>query len=92
MLGALIAQFFLLEQRANPNFVIGDFFTGVPIASICHIFAIITALIGGYRNLRLQNELARGMIISGGWEFVALAAVTGLVSALEHYLHPGSLR
>ena len=79
MLGCVISQFYRIQHVSNPDNVLGYFVVGVPLASVCHLSAMIVALVGCWRFLNWQNEMAKGWALSGGWELLVTFALIGLV-------------
>lgn len=80
IIGVVIAQLFRLQHTATPNAVIGYFVLGKPLAVIFQVAAIITSMLGAHRFWRQQMSMARGTVISGGWELYSLMAAMLLVS------------
>lgn len=68
-----------LQHSPTPNPVLGYFVISVPLACVCHASAISFSILGAVRYLRLQNEMARGQAVAGGWEVKCAGAITTLV-------------
>ncbi|OKL58385.1 hypothetical protein UA08_06073 [Talaromyces atroroseus] len=71
MQGVLVAQIFRLRsqsQSSNHPAHLSFHSVGVPISVAYQVCAILVALVGAYRFWRQQNAIARGKIVSGGWE------------------------
>lgn len=83
MLGVVIAQLMRLQHSLTPNLVLGYFVISVPLSSICHIAAITIAFLGALRFIRVQNEMARGQAIAGGWEIKCVGTLASLVSHIS---------
>lgn len=81
MLGVIIAQLLRLQRSENPDPKLGFFVSGVPLASICIIAAVIVLLGGTFRFWRQQNAILRGKVYAGGWE-IAIILVTGLMARM----------
>ena len=59
----------------------GYFLLGKPLAVIFQLAASFVALLGCIRFFRQQNAMALGKVYAGGWEMVAIAIFSFLVSA-----------
>lgn len=81
MLGVIIAQFLRLQRSENPDPNFGFFVSGIPLASICIIAAVIVLLVGTFRFWRQQNAILRGKVYAGGWE-IATIFVTSLMACM----------
>ena len=79
MLGCVISQFYRIQHTPDPDNVLGYFVVGVPLASSCHISAVVVASIGCWRYLSWQNEMVRGKAISCGWEVLVTFGLVGMV-------------
>jgi len=79
MMGVFIAQLMRLFRSPNPDPVLGFFVVSVPLSLVCHVVAIIITILGCYRFLHWQSEMARGNAISSGWELVVVFMLTILV-------------
>lgn len=80
MLGVIIAQVTRLYRSLSPDPVLGFFVISIPLSSICHIMALLTTILGCYRFLHWQSEMARGNAISSGWEITVIFVLSLLVS------------
>lgn len=69
-----------LQHNLTPNLALGYFVVSVPLSSICHVAAMIIAILGAVRFLRVQNEMARGYAVVGGWEIKFVGTLATLVS------------
>lgn len=81
MLGVIIAQFLRLQRSENPDPTFGFFVSGIPLASICIVAAVIVLLLGTIRFWRQQNAILRGKVHAGGWE-IATIFVSGLMARM----------
>lgn len=79
MLGVIIAQLFRLQNTNNPHPTVGFFVTGIPMASVCILGAILVLLAGAYRFWRQQNAILRGKVHAGGWETIAIGIMVLIV-------------
>ncbi|MCJ1347036.1 hypothetical protein MMC31_005257 [Peltigera leucophlebia] len=81
MLGVIIAQFLRLQRSENPDPNLGFFVSGIPLASICIIAAVIVLLAGTFRFWRQQNAILRGKVHAGGWEITTILVI-GLMACM----------
>jgi hypothetical protein len=88
MIGVTVAQLFRLQHVAQPSAIFGFYVLGKPLACICQGTAIYSLLLGAYRSWRIQNALARGKTISGGFEVLLL----GFGALVVCFTLDGSLR
>ena len=91
MLGAIIAQLFRLQNAPSPTWVISLYTLAIPLACACQGAALLTALTGGQRYLRMQNAMARGQVLAAGWEFWLMIGISGSVSR-PHLISPPEAR
>lgn len=68
-----------LQHSPTPNPVLGYFVISVPLSCVCHASAISFSFLGAVRFLRIQNEMARGHAVAGGWEIKCAGTLTTLV-------------
>lgn len=69
-----------LNHSLVPNPIVGFFVVSVPLACVCHIVAAIISVVGAVRFFKHQQEMARGYVISGGWEINLIALLSTVVS------------
>ena len=69
-----------LQHNSTPNLTLGYFVVSVPLSSICHVAAMVMAILGAVRFLRVQNSMARGYAVAGGWEIKVAGTMATLVS------------
>ena len=81
-LGVLVTQLFRIQSPLDPNPNLGFRKIGIPLACVCHVFAILTQVVGARRWWRQQCAMARGKVYCGGWELNSVGAFTGVVSCL----------
>jgi hypothetical protein len=80
MIGITVAYLFRIQHAPNPSPTFGFYRLGKPISFTLQGIAISTLLIGAFRAWRSQNSIVRGKALSGGFEIVAIALSTFLVS------------
>ena len=83
--GVLVAQLFRLQSSnsgtsGGSSTRINFRSVGVPLSIAYQTCAILVALLGAYRFWRQQNAIARGKVLSGGWEMHGIGIMTFLVS------------
>lgn len=83
--GVLVAQLFRLQSSnsgasGQPTSRINFRSVGIPLSVAYQTCAILVALLGAYRFWRQQNAIARGKVLSGGWEMHGVGIMTFLVS------------
>jgi hypothetical protein len=79
MTGVFLAQLFRLSHSPTPDPRFGFFVIGVPMSSICQSMAILLLVIGTFRYIKIQKNMALGMAISGGWEINLVAVLAASV-------------
>lgn len=79
MLGVIIAQLMRLQHSVHPNPVLGFYVISVPLASACHIAALLVSIIGSVRFFHWQKQMALGKAVSAGWEVWATFIMTAAV-------------
>ena len=67
IVGTVIAQLFRLQHSLAPQ-PFGFYRLGVPLASVCHVAALLMVLVGAQRFRMQQNAMINGRITAGGWE------------------------
>lgn len=85
MQGVLVAQLFRLQSSSSgapggPTSGINFRSVGIPLSVAYQTCAILVSLLGAYRFWRQQNAIARGKVLSGGWEVHGIGLMTFLVS------------
>ena len=81
MTGIAIAQLMRLHHSISPD-IKNDFYAiSVPLSAVCQLVAIIVALTGAQRFLKVQKSMALGWALSGGWEIIAVGGFTFAVRA-----------
>ena len=80
ILGTLIAQLYRLQHRENPSNIFGYFVLSKPLSAIFQCAALCIVLVGGIRFWRQQSAMAIGRVHAGGWEVIAVAVGSFLVS------------
>ncbi|KAF1932322.1 uncharacterized protein M421DRAFT_417049 [Didymella exigua CBS 183.55] len=80
MAGVIIAQLFRIQRAVHPNPHIGFYVFGRPLSVAFIGMAIFVLLVGTLRFFRLQHALVRGKALAGGWEIIAIMALSALVS------------
>lgn len=83
MLGALTTQILTLQGTHPPVAQLNLFVLGVPLGTMCHAAALISILIGGLRFVRNQRAIVAGRICAGGWEFLVMGGLIGLVRSQQ---------
>lgn len=79
MMGVIIAQLMRLYRSPSPDPVFGFFVVSIPLSLLCHVMAMVIIILGCYRYLHWQSEMARGNAISSGWELIVIFVLTILV-------------
>ena len=79
MLGVITSQMMRVLHSVHPDPVLGFFVISIPLSAVCHVMAVIISIVGCYRFLHWQAEMARGHAISGGWELVTTFSLSILV-------------
>ena len=88
--GVLVAQLFRLQSSKSgapggPSSSLRFASVAVPLSVAYQTCAILVALLGAYRFWRQQNAIARGKVLSGGWELHGI--MTFVVSCFSPTLH-----
>ncbi|KAF3391077.1 hypothetical protein DPV78_011098 [Talaromyces pinophilus] len=81
--GVLVAQLFRLQSSSagapgGPTSGINFRSVGIPLSVAYQTCAILVSLLGAYRFWRQQNAIARGKVLSGGWELLGIGFMTFL--------------
>ena len=76
----MIAQLYRLQHREHPSKVFGYFVLSKPLSAIFQFAALLVVLLGCIRFWRQQSAMAIGRVHAGGWEIIATAIGTFLVS------------
>lgn len=84
--GVLVAQLFRLQSSntmtpGRPASGVNFRSVGIPLSVVYQTCAILVSLLGAYRFWRQQNAIARGKVLSGGWELYGIGILTFLVSS-----------
>lgn len=79
VLGVAIAQLMRLNTAGSPDLVYGYYAISVPLASGCHIVAIIITVVGAARFFHWQSTMALGHALSSGWELLLVFGLSLLV-------------
>ncbi|RAO67366.1 uncharacterized protein BHQ10_003378 [Talaromyces amestolkiae] len=80
--GVLVAQLFRLQSSKSsgapggPSSRLKFASVAVPLSVAYQTCAILVALLGAYRFWRQQNAIARGKVLSGGWEIHGIGFMT----------------
>lgn len=91
--GVLVAQLFRLQSSKSsgapggPSSRLKFASVAVPLSVAYQTCAILVALLGAYRFWRQQNAIARGKVLSGGWEIHGIGFMTFVVSCFFSTLH-----
>ena len=79
MTGVIVSQVMRLTHTLAPDPTIGFFVVSVPLAAMCHGMALIVCILGLYRFLHWQSEMAHAHAISSGWELLVIFTLSILV-------------
>ena len=80
MVGVVVAQLFRLQHSVNPDMELGYYVVGIPLGATFISASIFVLLVGAYRFWRQQNAMLRVKAIAGGWEIIAIMALSIAVS------------
>jgi hypothetical protein len=79
----MIAQLYRLQHSEDPSPVFGYYALSKPLSVIFQSSALCVVLLGCIRFWRQQSAMAIGKMHAGGWELIAIAIGSFLVSRAQ---------